>query len=105
MLWPTLTALVVVAAILLQVWWSGKVRQLNAEAERALKKVRDEQAQLSLQQQRQQEALFDSMAEGLLLLDEAGRVELANRAFHSLFGVTTDIRSRTIIEALRLHEL
>src|SRR5260370_19219051 len=45
------------------------------------------------------------MAEGFLLLDQARRVQLANRAFIRLFGVTTDIRSRTIMEALRLHEL
>src|SRR5262249_35818525 len=38
-------------------------------------------------------------------LDEGGRVQLANRAFNKLFGVSADIRSRTIIEALRLHEL
>src|SRR5260370_31745601 len=45
------------------------------------------------------------MAEGFLLLDQAGRIQLANRAFIRLFGVSTDIRSRTIMEALRLHEL
>jgi two-component system phosphate regulon sensor histidine kinase PhoR len=45
------------------------------------------------------------MVEGLLLLDEKGRIQLANRAFTTLFGVNTDIRSRTIMEALRLHEL
>ena len=45
------------------------------------------------------------MIEGLLLLDERGRIQLANRAFTGLFGVTSDIRGRTIMEALRLHEL
>src|SRR5438445_4290696 len=45
------------------------------------------------------------MTEGLLLLDERGRISLANHAFEILFGVNTDIRSRTVIEALRLHEL
>jgi two-component system phosphate regulon sensor histidine kinase PhoR len=45
------------------------------------------------------------MVEGLLLLDERGRIQLANRAFASLFGVTIDIRGRTLMEALRLHEL
>ena len=55
--------------------------------------------------QTQQEVIFDSMIEGLLLLDERGRIQLANRAFLGLFGLTTDPRGRTIIEALRLHEL
>jgi two-component system, OmpR family, phosphate regulon sensor histidine kinase PhoR len=63
------------------------------------------QQQTALQIQTQQAALFDSMAEGLLLLDENCRIQLANRAFTSLFGVTTDLRARTIMETLRLHEL
>jgi two-component system phosphate regulon sensor histidine kinase PhoR len=55
--------------------------------------------------QHPQQVIFDSMVEGLLLLDERGRIELANRAFIALFNVTTDLRGWTIIEALRLHEL
>ena len=67
--------------------------------------LKDEQRRAALQVQTQQEVLFNSMLEGLLLLDEHGRIQLANRAFATLFGVTADIRGRTIMEALRLHEL
>ena len=49
--------------------------------------------------------LLNSMAEGLLVLDETGRIELANRALANLFGVTAELRSKTILEALRVHEL
>ena len=35
----------------------------------------------------------------------SGRILLANRAFMDLFGLTADVRSRTLLEALRLHEL
>lgn len=59
----------------------------------------------AVQIQTQQEALFNSMIEGLLLLDEAGRIQLANRAFNQLFGITTDVRGKTILEVLRQHEL
>jgi two-component system phosphate regulon sensor histidine kinase PhoR len=45
------------------------------------------------------------MIEGLLLLDENGRILLANRAFTSLFDLEADVRSARILEALRLHEL
>jgi two-component system phosphate regulon sensor histidine kinase PhoR len=45
------------------------------------------------------------MAEGLLLLDQDGRIQLSNKAFNELFGVSNDIRSRTILETLRSHEL
>ena len=66
---------------------------------------RDQRPQHALEFQTQQEVLFNSMVEGLLLLDERGRIQLANRAFANLFGVTADIRGRTLMEALRLHEL
>jgi two-component system phosphate regulon sensor histidine kinase PhoR len=64
-----------------------------------------EQQRAALALQIQQDVIFDSMIEGLLLLDERGRVQLANRAFTGLFGLTADIRGRTILEALRVHEL
>ena len=105
MLWPALTIISLLALAILQVWWRVKLRQAKVDAQLALDKLQKTQAQASQQIQTQQEALFDSMAEGLLLLDDGSRVQLANRAFHQLFGVTSDIRSRTIMEALRLHEL
>lgn len=58
-----------------------------------------------MQQKAQQDALFDSMVEGLLVLDEQGRIQVANRAFVQLFGLNNDRRSQTIMEALRSHEL
>ncbi len=45
------------------------------------------------------------MLEGLLLLDRNRRIYLANRAFKKLFGLKTELRGKTILEALRLHEL
>src|SRR3954465_11636264 len=66
-------------------------------------KVR-QQAQ-ALQIQTQQETLFNSMIEGLLLLDEDSRIQLANRAFMELFDVSADVRGRTVLEVVRQHEL
>jgi two-component system phosphate regulon sensor histidine kinase PhoR len=63
------------------------------------------QQRVTLPLQTQYEVIFDSMVEGLLLLDEQGRIQLANRAFLALFGLSANPRGRTIIEALRLHEL
>jgi two-component system phosphate regulon sensor histidine kinase PhoR len=53
----------------------------------------------------QQAALFDSMAEGVLVLDEQGCVQMANRAFVQLFTITGNLAGKTLIEALRLHEV
>jgi two-component system phosphate regulon sensor histidine kinase PhoR len=105
MLWPLLTIVVLGAAIGLHFWWAARFRRAYSDAQAQLHKLQETHAQARLQVQTQQEALFDSMAEGLLLLDESGRIQLANRAFSRLFGVSTEIRSRTILEALRLHEL
>jgi len=105
MLWPLLTLILLAGALGLHLWWRARYLRAQGESARALRKLQEEQTQASRQDQTQQAALFDSMAEGFLLLDEDGRVQLANRAFLKLFQVTTDIRSRTIMEALRLHEL
>ena len=45
------------------------------------------------------------MLEGLLLLDRNRKIYLANRAFKNLFGIKTELRGKTVMEALRLHEL
>ena len=105
MLWPILTALACLGSLALHFWWRNKYRQLEQRLRREIEGINQNQKQAALQVQAQQDALFDSMAEGLLLLDEAGRIQLANRAFTRLFGIDAEIRSKTIIEALRLHEL
>src|SRR5258706_8006470 len=105
MLWPVLTVLTLACLVALHFWWRNKCLRLEQTLRREIDALNQHQKQGALQVQAQQDALFDSMAEGLLLLDEGGRIQLANRAFAKLFGLAADIRSRTIIEALRLHEL
>ena len=105
MLWPILTLLAAAALVAVHLGWRTKLRRVQQAAQAEKERLIESQRQKSLQLQTQQEALFDSMAEGLLLLDESGRIQLANRAFNKLFDVTTELRSRTIIETLRLHEL
>jgi two-component system, OmpR family, phosphate regulon sensor histidine kinase PhoR len=89
----------------LHLWWRGKFARAQQASRSAVETLQAEQRRAALQNQTQQEVLFNSMVEGLLLLDERGRIQLANRAFANLFGVTIDIRGRTLMEALRLHEL
>jgi len=40
-----------------------------------------------------------------LLLDRSQKIYLANRAFKNLFGLKIELRGKTFMEALRLHEL
>jgi two-component system, OmpR family, phosphate regulon sensor histidine kinase PhoR len=104
-LWPFLAivSLAVLAAV--HLGWRTRYLQAQQKARREVEALKEEQQRAALQVQTQQEVLFDSMIEGLLLLDERGRIQIANRAFAALFGVTVDIRGRTIMEGLRLHEL
>ena len=105
MLWPILTTLSLAALAGLHLWWRGRLVRVRQAARGEVEALREEQRRTALQIQTQQDVLFNSMAEGLLLLDEGGRIQIANRAFANLFGVTVDVRGRTILEALRLHEL
>ena len=53
----------------------------------------------------QQEALFNSMVEGVLVLDQRGRILLINRSLQQFFSLRADVRGRTMLEAFRLAEL
>jgi len=106
MLWPILILLAALATILVaHFWWRGRFAQLKESSRSEVEKLNQAQRQAAAQVQSQQEAVLNSMAEGLLLLDGSGRIQLANRAFADLFGVSQNLRSRTILEALRIHEL
>jgi two-component system phosphate regulon sensor histidine kinase PhoR len=58
-----------------------------------------------LQLQAQQEAVLNSMIEGLLVLDAHGRIQVTNQAFNRLFNIGEDTRGKSLIEVLRLHEI
>ena len=101
-LWP----IILLAALTgLHLWWRAK---FNAQAERRAAEIETsqrKQQQTSLDAKAQQQVLFNSMLEGLLLLDRSRKIYLVNRAFKNLFGLKTELRGKTIVEALRLHEL
>jgi two-component system phosphate regulon sensor histidine kinase PhoR len=105
MLWPILTALSLAALAGLHLWWRDRFARAGRIARSQVEALQREQLQSDRQIQTQMEVLFNSMVEGLLLLDEGGRIQLANHAFASLFSVTVDVRGRTLLEALRRHEL
>ena len=105
MIWPVVTFLALAALVMLHLMWRRRLQRTARVAAAEIEDLKQAQSRQSLQFQAQQKALLDSMVEGLLVLDERGRITLANRAFTALFGVTLDIRGRTIIEAVRLHEL
>jgi two-component system phosphate regulon sensor histidine kinase PhoR len=57
------------------------------------------------QLQTRQQALFNSMIEGIILLDNSGRIQMTNESLRKFFHITAEIRGQTIMEAFRWHEL
>lgn len=107
-MWPALTILALLVAGVCFV--ALRRYRAEAEAERAKQQqefeaLRQQHEQTRARELAQQQALFNSMSEGVLVLDADGRVRLVNRAFERLFGTTGDLRGRTVMEALRLHQV
>jgi len=102
---PAVIILALVALAALNFWWRGKLQHERAvwQAELARREER-EQATAAAAHARQ-EALLDSMIEGVLVLDESGRVQFANRAFAQMFRTTGSLQGQTVMEAVRLHEI
>ena len=103
-MWFTLFILALIALAGLHFWWRAKFRcvQIAAQAE-LTRRAAHEQA-VGVETQTRQDALFDSMIEGVLVLDESGRVLFANRAFAEIFATSGILRGKTLIEAVRLNE-
>jgi two-component system phosphate regulon sensor histidine kinase PhoR len=94
------------AALLLLRWQSRRHRYARAVLQRQFNEQgRREQKQLQDQFQIRQQALFNGMIEGVLLLDSQGRVQMINESLRKFFDIATDIRGQTIMEAFRWHEL
>ena len=104
-----LTIVVLAAAVALHFWWRRRYAQLRTEwvqesrsLEEAQRRLREEAAQTEAEQQ----ALFNSMAEGVLILNQSGHVQLVNRSLQEFFGLKADVQwVKTIMEAFRLQEL
>ncbi|HEV2437171.1 MAG TPA: ATP-binding protein [Verrucomicrobiae bacterium] len=104
-MWPLLTILAVAVAVGIHFWWRQKFRHQQRELQADMEDFQRREQQTAVDARAQQQVLFNSMLEGLLLLDRHRRIYLANRAFKNLFGLKTELRGKTIMEALRVHEL
>ena len=105
MIWPALAIIAVAAAIGIHFWWRQKFHRQQRQLQSDMEDFQQRQRQTTVDAKAQQQVLFNSMLEGLLLLDRNRRIYLANRAFKNLFGIKIELRGKTIMEALRLHGL
>jgi two-component system phosphate regulon sensor histidine kinase PhoR len=107
-MWYLVTALLVGGLAGVHLWWKRRLVHFQQEVAQHQQNLADQARQHSralAEKQAQQEALFNSMTEGVLLLDASGRIELINQSLQRLFALTAEVRGRTIIEAFRLREL
>lgn len=102
-----IVALLFVCAVLAIVaWWllargrASETRHVRELAETRARFAEAEQAQAA-----RLDAMLDSMIEGLVVLDGAGRIARVNRAAESMFGMSRMMAGGTLLEAVRHHEV
>src|SRR5581483_1561815 len=103
--WLVLFILALASAIGIHFRWRAEFQRQKIASRADLEDFQRKQQQTTVDAKAQQQVLFNSMLEGLLLLDRNRRIYLANRAFKNLFGIKGELRGKTIMEALRVHEL
>jgi two-component system, OmpR family, phosphate regulon sensor histidine kinase PhoR len=104
-MWFSLFIVALAALAGLHFWWRAKFRAVQGQRAAEIEASQRRQQQTSVDAKAQQQVLFNSMIEGLLLLDRTQKIYLANRSFKNLFGLKVELRGKTVLEALRLHEL
>jgi two-component system, OmpR family, phosphate regulon sensor histidine kinase PhoR len=104
-MWRVFAILALGVAVAVHFWWRQKFRRQQKQLHTDIEDFQRRQQQTTTEAKAQQQVLFNSMLEGLLLLDRNRKIYLANRAFKNLFGLKTELRGKTILEALRLAEL
>jgi two-component system phosphate regulon sensor histidine kinase PhoR len=108
LMWPALTFLLL--ALCLWVYLRGREELSRAERRHAqavaeLGETRKAQDETIYQIRTRQAAIFNSMVESILILDQEGRVHSTNQSLQSLFGIERDILGMRLMEAFRSHEL
>ena len=104
-MWQFLIILVLaVLAAWLLVRWRHAAGRLEA-SQTVIDLMRERERATNQHVQAERAAIFDNMAEGVVLLGRDGRILLANRLFLQFFDIQNGPSGQTLIEATRLHEL
>src|SRR5262245_60117081 len=80
------------------------VAELLRATNKMARHLQDEANQLQ-QGRRKAESFVDAMTEGVMLLDSAGRITVANRAFSRMIANDRDLSGRTTLDIFRNPEL
>jgi two-component system phosphate regulon sensor histidine kinase PhoR len=107
-LWQITVAVPALALAVLCIVERRKLK-LSRETVSRLRSERDSttQRQIELEDQvkAERQTLFNSMVEGVVLLDRTGRIQLVNQSLEKQFDLSIDVRGQTLIEAFRRPEL
>ena len=102
---PAVIILALIALAALHFWWRARLQQERATWQAETSRREQREQAIAADTHARQDALLDSMIEGVLVLDETGRVQFANHAFAQMFRSTGSLLGKTVIEAVRLHEV
>src|SRR4051812_24449191 len=107
-MWPALIFLTLVALVIVDSLWKEKrLRKQRQQARDEFTARLLEQRQIAYADaQAQQRALFDSMTDGVVLLDAEGKIQLVNNSLRRLFDMPPGGgRGQSLLEAFRLPDL
>ena len=105
-MWPTLIIFLLLAGLLaLHFGWHQRLHRERRKWQTALSQREHQDLVQAAEARARQDALLDSMIEGVLVLDENGRVQFANRAFAGMFATLGEVRGQAVLEAVGMSEV
>ena len=107
-MWEVLTCIAAAGIVGIHLAWRRRFLALRTRHEQAVRELtaaHEEQRRREARQQAGTSTLFDHMVEGVLWLDAAGRIQLANPSLMRMFMTHGEVRGWTLLEAFRLPEL
>ena len=84
--------------------FGDELGEIAAALQRMSEQLR-ERVELATREKEQLQAVLDGMVEGVLVVDPDQRILLGNQHLRDFFGVATELRGRTALEAIRHPEL
>ncbi len=95
----------ILCLLALHFWWRWRLEGERKSWRNELAKREKVEMVSAAEARARQDALLDSMIEGVLVLDETNRVQFANRAFAEMFATVGALSGKGVLEAVRVHEV